>query len=209
MLIIRAIRQSMQEGYISRNYKWLIGTIVAIFIPLLVYQLENNSQSPVKTNIYYYAGSGNNSEILGNKEAECWNMSLSSSRSDAYRCAVDNAIYDPCFEDQVTDFRIVSCPISPYKKEYNRFKVKSFPENKNDNFLRPDSGAPWFVILTDKQECVFITGATGVIADHRLDYQCSGNTSLLLPVKEDGKVLQIGCLKDNRIESCEIAEAWY
>lgn len=198
---------SMQENYLSKNYRWIIGTMVAIIIPILIYSLERSDSLPVETKTFYYADLNGTSESL--LEANCWTGSLSSGRTDAYRCMVDSSIYDPCFEDSVDLSSVVSCPRKPYEKKTQRFKMKSKPEDNNDTFLRPDKNVPWYIILSDKRECRFITGATGRIADHRIDYECGDGESLLLPVQEKKGILQIGCTNQERIEICQIMEAWY
>lgn len=82
---------------------------------------------------------------------------------------------------------------------------------KYDLGIEKDEANPWYIILKNGQTCRLLTGATTVIANRRLDYGCSGGTydSLYLPLKENGKELEIGCSTQDRIESCSIEEVWY
>lgn len=101
----------------------------------------------------------------------------------------------------------ISCPINPTEKNPASFKIISRPEF--DEKIKDLKSAPWYIILDNNQGCRFIAGATEVIANRRLDYECNDGVSLFLPLKEDSKKLQIGCSNGDRIESCDIKEAWY
>ncbi len=195
--------------YVAKNHRWIIGTLIAVVIPLVIYSLQKSDTEKFETKTYYYTNSNNGSNTSDLKKADCWITSLSSNRSDAFRCSVGNGIYDPCFEDPIGDESIISCPSEPYEEDPMMFKMISRPHF--DKETEKTDAVPWYIILKNKQTCRFITGATTTIANRRLDYGCNEGTydSLYLPLKENDEELQIGCTVGNRMEFCSIQEAWY
>lgn len=189
----------------------VLGAII-IFLISVYFKIDltnPNKDNVPETKSLFYANLQNISNLNDSRKADCWVTSLSSNRSDAFRCSVDNRIYDPCFENATGEGGFIVCPGEPHEKNLESFRIISRPEYNSE----VDKGAsvPWYIILKNNQACRFLTGATTVVADRRLDYGCSEGIydSLFLPMKEDGKVLEIGCSTEDRIESCPIKEVWY
>ncbi len=191
--------------YINRNYKWIIGTIIAVAIPMMIYLLQRNDAKSLNTNTYYYTNTNTDINETNLQKANCWSTSMNSNRSDSYRCSVDNSIYDPCF-DVPFSISVIACPSEPYENNPEYFKIESRPRSD----VKVDE-SPWYIILDNNQECGYLSGATTSIADRRLDYGCDKGDydSLFLPIENDSGKQKIGCLKKNRIEACLIREVWY
>lgn len=195
--------------YLAKYHRWITGTLVAIIIPLFIYGLQKKDAAPRETKIFYYANLQGEIGDRDLKGVDCWTASISSNRSDAFRCSANGGIYDPCFEDVMSKGDVVTCPGEPYEKKPESFRVISKPEY--DPKIESEGADPWYIILKNGQTCRFITGATAVIANRRLDYGCSKGTydSLYLPLKKEGKELEIGCSTQDRIQYCSIEEVWY
>jgi hypothetical protein len=98
------------------------------------------------------------SEVLPKeiKSGNCWVNSIAQPfREDAFRCMVDNAIYDPCFQASTGSF--VFCQMNPLAPEAFLINLTKplpkadVPQNKQSNWA-------WFVKLRDGTYCSPFTG---------------------------------------------------
>lgn len=200
------------KRFLKNEYKWIIATIIAVPASVLAYQnikIENRSDS------FYYVPPYFNGDVDELKNTECWIGSVSTNRSDAFRCSSDNSILDPCFEDPILlpPDSVITCPSDPTDKNPLQFKAEIDRKHANDGAKNQESNCPWFIIMDDGSLCFARTGASEIIAGRRVDYSCKDGgkiTGLSLPVaQKDGK-LYISCFFDNRLaENCLIKEAWY
>ena len=215
-MTIKTYLQPVKE-YAAKHHTWIIGILVALLaiaIPSTLTLLQQNGYFDKTTTAYYYVADykGSQDDAPNLKVADCWIQSLSSVRSDAYRCVSDNSIMDPCFVDPV-NFSVVACAaMTPYEDaEYFKVNSEGLPNLRGQD-VPADKSKPWFIKLDDGTECRFITGASALVADMRMDYGCGekGDTQyLLLPINRDNPVWQVSCYKDSRLEPCKIKEAWY
>lgn len=115
------------------------------------------------------------------QDGSCWTNSLSTTRADAWRCTVDNSIYDPCFElpDQ-TDTLV--CDADPATDQ------PGFPLHLTEPLPAADIPAQaqetamvngWLVLLADGTLCNFATGATTGVNGERVNYLCDNKLGLL------------------------------
>lgn len=209
------------KQYIFKDYRWIIGVllgILSIVASFVVYYFQRIDDMKPQTNSYYFTAEnrGKLEDEKNLERANCWITSLASNRHDAFRCMVVNTIYDPCFINAFDiNFKTIVYPID-VSGNNKYFKVDSSEKifnQKGETYGQIDK-FPWYIKLSDNTECRFITGATNVIADMRIDYACYGDSNisyLLLPVSEVGVLMKIGCYKDKdyKIASCDIKEAWY
>lgn len=192
------------------NFIWLF--LVAIFVVVIGGLLLAQLNSDHETKKYYFTvnnRSDNNSKL---ETVNCWVNSLSSVRPDAFRCMGNNYIYDPCFTDN--NENIVSCPNNPADSKTLFYAVfdKSEDTILENRYLKPNTANnyPWYIKLYDGSECSFYTGATDLVAGMRVDYGCENQEEfLLLPIIEAGSLYKISCFKDNKIQQCDVKEAWY
>jgi hypothetical protein len=105
------------------------------------------------------------------REGNCWTNSLAVWRADAWRCAVGNGIYDPCF----SQVQSVICGANPTTT------TVSFPLTLTEPLPAP--AAPhdaanhaWLVELADGMVCEYATGATGGVGGERFNYLCPSPT---------------------------------
>ncbi|KKS06570.1 MAG: hypothetical protein UY16_C0073G0004 [Candidatus Gottesmanbacteria bacterium GW2011_GWA2_47_9] len=141
-------------------------------------------------------------------EGSCWTTSLSVQRKGAWRCAVGNAIFDPCFT--ISGSKNLVCNANPVMGE-NGFLLKlaeSLPSDTSvDNSGR---GWGWLIELEDGTTCKFITGATGLIDDKRINYDCSDGSFILgdLQIGTIWKAEQVDNLQTRLTEFVPIRRVW-
>jgi hypothetical protein len=154
----------------------IVATAILIIIVLafLYYYFTTKSASLVVANTTFVAGvkkqNGNLTKVIFFKPSEvlpqskeypqksgnCWVSSIAEPfREDAFRCTVDNAIYDPCFQTSQDGF--VFCQPNPLAPEAFLIKLTKplplpdAPQNKQSNWA-------WFVKLADGTYCSPFTG---------------------------------------------------
>jgi hypothetical protein len=104
--------------------------------------------------------------ITSTVHGSCWIGSLASTRPDAWRCMAGNFIHDPCFSNP-TKIQ-VACPPDPFAKAVLLIDLnKGLPSHGSSSGL-----SPWAMRLANGAKCIFVTGATGVVAGMRLNYEC-------------------------------------
>jgi hypothetical protein len=112
-------------------------------------------------------------------EAMCFSESVAAAgRTDAWRCSVENSIYDPCFR---LDERHLMCGPDPTTGDSGVYVVAdaaSLGTMSADRGAMPEDGA-WLLALEDGTVCNFATGATGGNEEGRLNYACSNQEWVL------------------------------
>lgn len=113
------------------------------------------------------------------KKGKCWNPSIASSDSKAWRCMDDEFIHDPCFE---TDSGQVVCGIDSEKGE-DVFELKltePLPERRNDDTREPSF---WKIELENGLSCYVFTGTAGNLNNEYVYHYCPPNGYLLSGIK--------------------------
>jgi hypothetical protein len=106
--------------------------------------------------------------IAARERGSCWNVSLVTSRNDAWRCMVGNDIYDPCFSNGAKS--AVACADDAFSKRLTMIALtKPLPSREPGD----DAPWPWGLVLANGARCVMTTGATDAVDDMRLNYFCS------------------------------------
>jgi hypothetical protein len=109
--------------------------------------------------------------------------SLALDRADAWRCMVGNEIYDPCFSDAPHATSVI-CDATPMKPTGIRVKLSApLPTHGHTQGKQA-----WILELGDGTICGFLTGATGGVADQRLNYGCTADTYVIGDPQPVGKV---------------------
>ena len=123
------------------------------------------------------------------QSGSCFTTSVTAPASNAYRCTVGNAIYDPCIF--ATDGKTLVCDADPAKGtpgfvlEY----TSPLPEPDTDDKSLTN---PWMIELASGRICSFAQGASGVIDDQRINYYCESS-------EENTSVVIIGDLKRGKL----------
>jgi len=105
------------------------------------------------------------------QEGNCWTNSLAVWRAAAWRCAVGNGIYDPCFSQDDS----VICGANPTTTTVSF--LLTLTEPLPTPAPPPDTGNhAWLVELADGMVCEYATGATGGVGGERFNYLCPSPT---------------------------------
>ena len=139
----------------------------------------------ISTNVIHFAAP----EILPEIKTtgDCEESSVAQPyRQDAWRCIVQDEIYDPCFT--VAEKDLVFCPADPSKTNSILIKLEN-PLPKPFVPAITKNNWAWFLKLADGTYCSPFTGTLPPLKDGVASYGCSG---------ESGKVL-LGDLNDGTV----------
>jgi hypothetical protein len=140
----------------------------------------------------------------------CWEGSVESRRSDAWRCVVGNNIYDPCYSGAK---RWVACPVTAFGSRVLKLTLtKPLPYKLADPPLDTSRADPLLIVLQNGVQCGFASGATSTLAGQRLNYVCQngawlvGDPDRTLPA---WSILALSSLKASSASPVMIATAWW
>lgn len=199
------------KSHLNINWaKWAAIAAAFSFIATIATPLYlRYSDEARKTAIFYYAFDNDVSQV-NKKEIEsieCWQGPTG--RNDEFKCSKSSSLIFPCFR-HFTDYELVKCPKSPSDKDESGLYLTDANKNSEPGNMKIfQEITPWYISLNTGEKCEFISGATTSIANRRMDFGCKDSkTTLHLPLSEDNGVYSISCLKNGRLERCEIKEMW-
>jgi hypothetical protein len=146
--------------------------------------------------------------VTGHRSGSCFGSSIAIQRSDAFRCSVGNDIEDPCFMVNQTQ---VLCPDGgPWTNQGILVNVRSLPTAAGVKD-QGTNGQPWAIQLADGPQCLPITGASNVIANQRLNFECTGGVGLYGNVQRSGSawMIYVSPPHSGQIALRPIATAWF
>lgn len=153
-----------------------VATAVLVWIGAVRFFTAGESV-PVRTFDPFAEPEGNIQPYLSVKtvKGSCWERSLSDPwRDDTWRCASGSFLYDPCFTYGIA---AVLCAVDPWATQVTQMDLTS-PLNYRLPQLR-NSGPPfWAMTLATGVECVLLDGASGVVADQRVNYSCQDGSTI-------------------------------
>jgi hypothetical protein len=114
--------------------------------------------------------------VRASGDADCWEGSIVSPRSDAYRCSTHATydggnLFDPCFAAPSNVHRLL-CPSEPLSARRVLAITSAHPGLANSP-RATDLNAPWDVELAGGVTCRAISGATASVGGARANYDCS------------------------------------
>jgi len=151
--------------------------------------------------------------VIAQVTGECFAASLADeTREDAWRCMSGNRILDPCFAGFQGDRMVTACPESPWTSRVTVLNLVKEPARTLANQADIGGGLPWALELVSGARCVFLTGATAVVAGMRVNYGCVGGAQSV--VGEVNRLLpQWRVFVDGgqsvTLQLQEVAVAWY
>lgn len=106
----------------------------------------------------------------------CGTSSNVTRRWDAWRCAVGNNVYDPCFSSPLA-FGLVVCPIPWADTGIEITLTRPLP--KSTRTAVPSLAMqPWALQTASGAQCARGSGASAVVHGKRLNYSCGTNAGL-------------------------------
>lgn len=103
----------------------------------------------------------------------CFTSSETTTRSDAWRCTVGNALHDPCFSSPQAR-AVVICPNADPTSGLEIRLTRRLP-TAHANRSPARERQPWTLKLYGGAHCAFSGGASSVVDGLRLNYFCLGN----------------------------------
>ncbi|MCL5260205.1 MAG: hypothetical protein M1561_00770 [Gammaproteobacteria bacterium] len=136
-----------------------------------------------KTSVVVYKPSLTSLATAKPQAGDCWTNSIAaSSRADAWRCMIDNTIYDPCFSTAKPD--IVVCDADPANNKPGILVKSKTPLVKPKSVEKPALASAWMLKLADGSVCTPFTG-----------------TMPIIPEKDNVKAVQYGCSDSKQCDS--------
>jgi hypothetical protein len=185
----------------------LIGLFGVLFLGILVFVsgvfVPISAASPVATKVIRFSPLGIRGSL--DKPADCWETSLAAPRADAWRCIVGNIIYDPCFSTQGQKNYVI-CDVNP-AGDGRGLKVKlahPLPASTVGQGVQA-----WMMRLSDGTVCSFITGATGLVREERINYGCSNGSEIVgMPKMESVWLVKEIKKGQSQVIMTPVVEAW-
>ncbi|MGO9533232.1 MAG: hypothetical protein ACLP2X_08150 [Syntrophobacteraceae bacterium] len=104
------------------------------------------------------------------RAGKCWTSSIAAPRPDAWRCMIENEIFDPCFAS--TDRNLVICNPNP-PKGYPGFRLRlTEPLPRSEIPAQSVYEGGWLVELADGTLCRPATGARFEVKGKVATYYC-------------------------------------
>ncbi|MGA8575881.1 MAG: hypothetical protein WB609_09435 [Candidatus Cybelea sp.] len=118
-------------------------------------------------------GLGHHFGVAAKVKGACFAHSRATSRPDAWRCSARDDVYDPCFEG-LADTGEVACVETPFSTSIVLIRLGKPLAASSKSFARwlEHKGVPWGLRLAGGDKCVYVTGASYLIAGKRLNYAC-------------------------------------
>jgi len=104
------------------------------------------------------------------REGSCWTESIAVTRPGAWRCAVGNAISDPCFTVPANRAQLV-CDADPALKTDGFVLKLSTPLPKPSS--REQKAEPWVFRLADNSICEAMTGTLPAVNGEPARWSCA------------------------------------
>ncbi|GCE08729.1 hypothetical protein [Dictyobacter aurantiacus] len=139
--------------------------------------------------------------------ADCWETSLAAPRKDAWRCIVVNTIYDPCFSSTSYPNAVI-CDANPATD--TRGVKATLTSKLPATTATGDSMQPWVLQLSDGAYCTFLTGATSLVGNERVDYGCTNN-AIIAGLPKQGTIWTANVVPQGQTHPVvtTVVHAWY
>ncbi|WP_131780902.1 hypothetical protein [Legionella gresilensis] len=140
---------------------------------------------------------------------DCWQQSQRIKREDAWRCQVQNKIYDPCFVKQFGSHKQAICPQSPWNGVSVLLNLPTAVNNSQHITLDVSKAYPWAIELSTGEKCQALDREE-FYDNMPIRYHCNNQTELLGHLqrcKSTWTILQRN--KSNQIEKAIVTKAWF
>lgn len=146
--------------------------------------------------------------VVAKKRGTCLSQSQRIKRDDAWRCKVDDRMYDPCFVNPNGQLNSVICPESPWSGKSIEIELATTLNMTGFAALDMSRTYPWAVELINGTQCQALSSAKQ-FDDQPIHYQCNPDLFLfghLQRCQSDWKIL---AHSPAGIEMVQVAKAWF
>lgn len=149
---------------------------------------------------------------------------------DTHRCFSKDYILDPCWTSDAFPPQLVVCIDSPWDKRVFELTVRRWEYDDPRHPLGPTKvwrpndpppiltprpkmkqSPPWALELANGAKCVFVTGASDLIAGRRLNYDCGRGGTVIGAPDRTGKLWLVSYLAQgaHAVTQMSVTTAWY
>ena len=139
---------------------------------------------------------------------QCFAQSQLIIREDAWRCQVDNKIFDPCFVKDMGEHQEVLCPQSPWTEDSVQIKVSHFLNNEHHTPLDMSRVFPWAIELANGEHCQAIE-TNEVYETMPIRYKCSNQNVLMGYLQRCKAVWTMLEKTPQGVVTVELRKAWF
>ncbi|WP_237759055.1 hypothetical protein [Legionella birminghamensis] len=147
--------------------------------------------------------------VVSSYEGECWQQSQKIKREDAWRCAAEGKIFDPCFIKPFGKKSSAFCPGSPWSKQSVEIKLRNAVNESAQAALDISRTYPWVVELASGEKCLAVD--EGSMYDGMpVHYQCEHQGILmghLQRCKAEWSMLMHE--QNGKVDTVPIVKAWF
>lgn len=141
-------------------------------------------------------------------KGDCLQQSKLAKREDAFRCQVDDAVYDPCFANVYRDPHGLYCPETPWNAAATQITSETQLDNSAYSPVDMSRGFPWGLVLEDGTHCIAIESEES-IDQQAVKYQCEDKRVLIGHIQRCKPIWSILAKGDGVIKTENIQVAWF
>lgn len=190
--------------------KVMIGMLMLAFIAFCGATLALPATKIIVYQAYTQSNALNpNLAVAQRYQGNCWRRSLANpARADAWRCQASDMTLDPCFED--TDS--LACVATPWSTKTALLELEKPILKKNHRQVDVKTSQPWGLELANGQRCIFMTGASSVVHNMRVNYSCDSHSAGILgSVDRQSSVWSVSLYdyRTQKISKIPVTTAWF
>lgn len=139
----------------------------------------------------------------------CWQQSKVDKRLDAFRCAIKDKVFDPCFVKIYGDKKQAVCPTSPWNGQAVLIELDNSLQMSQEDELDMSRHYPWGIELTDGSHCQAIIDEQPLFDNMPVRYQCNGNGVLLGHLQRCKGMWQMLHKDSSGVSTIDIKRVWF
>jgi hypothetical protein len=129
-------------------------------------------------------------------------------RDDAWRCQVEDKVFDPCFAKAGPKPMEVSCPLSPWTNEGVQISLSTPLNNEEHLPLDMSRTFPWAIELVNGEHCHAVE--PGELYDSMpVRYRCTGESALVGTIQRCNPAWSMLEKTSNGVITMDLKQAWF
>lgn len=146
--------------------------------------------------------------IIKKLKGQCEMQSKLIAREDAWRCQVDEQVFDPCFVKSGPKETDLLCPTSPWSRDNVQIQVAAPLNNEAHQTLDMSRTFPWAIELVNGAHCLAVDQG-GIYDSMPIRYHCSSNAVLFGSIQRCNPVWSILEKRSEEVVTSDLKKAWF
>ncbi len=146
--------------------------------------------------------------VYSEKSGECSQQSQLIQREDAWRCIVEDQVYDPCFMNAYGTHLNVICPDFPWSGKSVKITVPIALNNRQHRTLDMSRTYPWAVELTTGAKCQAVE-SNEIYDGLPVRYHCENKSILFGYLQRCATTWKMLQLDARGVTTAKIKKAWF